>query len=315
MNVPWQIRLLRVAALLGLLQPGVTAAADDLTDWRYSRDVQFNTSASGANVAGDVSDFPVAVALSAENFDFSQALQNGADVRFTAGKDGTPLSHSIEHWGRDDRSALVWVKVDAVRGNSTSQSIVMHWGNPAAKNASDSAAVFDTKQGFVGAWHLAEEGGTSEVGYKDATANAANATGVNMTPESRAAGVLGPAAKFRHADNQWIKIDGEKRKLFDLTDRLTFSAWAWADSFANRGDEARRAPARLRDHFRQGRQFMAIAKVWRPRLAQAACRTLRDLRRTSRPAPTCAWWGRPTWWPANGFTWSASMTIRRPNCM
>ncbi len=235
------ICLLAVVTLVGFFQCRKTPAAESLADWKFSREVLFNTSATGANVARDVADFPVAVAMSASSFDFALARPDGADIRFTAVKDGAPLPHSVEHWSRDDRVALVWVKVDVVRGNSASQSIVMHWGNAAAMDAGNSAAVFDTKNGFVGVWHLAEDGNTREGGYVDATANSAHATGVNLKAESRAAGVLGPAVALRHADKQWIKIDGEKRKLFDLTDRLTFSVWAWADSYANRGDEARRA--------------------------------------------------------------------------
>src|SRR5262245_2901362 len=81
------------AALVTLIQSG--RAADDLSKWRYSREVRMDTTAAGANVSGDVKGYPVALALDAKTFDFSQAQPNGADVRFTAAG-GAALPFSIE---------------------------------------------------------------------------------------------------------------------------------------------------------------------------------------------------------------------------
>lgn len=233
--------VLRLAAcaialsVIGLGAPAhAQAAAPDWSAWRYRKAIRFNTSPSGANVAGDVHNYPVAVALGAPDFDFSQAKPDGSDIRFSAAPGGEPLAHSIEHWDAAGRTALVWVKVDLVRGNSTAQSIRLHWGNPAAADASDSASVFAVSEGFVGVWHLDEEGNTAEGGYKDATANAAHGTGVNLRPGSRVEARAGKGIALEHAREQWVKVDGEKRKLFDLTNRLTFSIWVKARSYGNK---------------------------------------------------------------------------------
>src|SRR5262249_50669259 len=156
-------------------------------------------SESGAAVKGDVRNFPVAIALHAGNFDFEQAKEDGSDLRFTGARDGGPLAHSIEHWDRARSSALVWVKVPIVRGGSATQGIFMRWGPPAATSIADSAAVFDVRDGFVGAWHLDEDGSVVEGGYKDATGNAAHGTGVNLRPGSRVDSRIGKGTSLRHA--------------------------------------------------------------------------------------------------------------------
>lgn len=213
------------------------APAQEFASWRYYRAINFDTSESGANVKGDVRNYPVAVALNAANFDFSQARPDGADIRFSASENGSPLLHSIELWDRAKGIALIWVKVPMVRGATSSQSIFMLWGNTDAADTGDSKSVFDVKEGFTGVWHFSEEGNSAEGGYKDATANAADGTGVNLKPGPRAGGRLGAALELNYADKQWVKIDGPKRKLFDLTTRVTFSVWAKAKSYSNPGSK------------------------------------------------------------------------------
>ena len=229
-----------IARFLGLtiLAAPSLASAADIIKWKFSRPIQFNTSQNGANVKEDVKDFPVAVALDAKRFDFAQAKRDGSDVYFSSEPEGAPLPHHVEMWDADSKTALVWVKVPTVKGNSSDQRIFMHWGNPDASATGDPAKVFSTADGFVAAWHLDEEGNTDADGYKDATGNAAHATGVNLKTGSRLDGRVGKAQQFNYADAQWIKVDNDKRKLFDLTNQLTFSIWANARSFGNKGNEA-----------------------------------------------------------------------------
>lgn len=204
-------------------------------EWRYFRVVALDTTPAGANVAGDVRGFPLAVTLDATSFNFGQSEVNGEDVRFST-REGRPLPYAIEQWDAAGQRATIWVKVD-VRGNDARQSFLMFWGQADVLDASDMRAVFDTRDGFVGVWHLGDLSGSAEGGYRDGTANAAHATGVNLTRASAVEGRLGRAVALFHAQGQWVKVDGEKRKLFDLTDKMTFSIWARARSYPNRGGE------------------------------------------------------------------------------
>jgi Concanavalin A-like lectin/glucanases superfamily/Domain of unknown function (DUF2341) len=214
------------------------AADEDLTKWRYFETIKLDTSPSGAAVKGDVKNFPVAVTLGPNNFDFAHAKADGSDLRFTKTAKGPLLPHAIEYWDQAGRSAVVWVKLDVVKGKTKAQSFVMHWGNPEAADVADSKAVFDSKEGFVGVYHLNEEGNTTEGGYKDATGNEAHFTGVNLKPGARVDGRVGKGVSFNYAEAQWLKLDHPKKKrLFDLTTHVTVSIWAKARSYQNKGNK------------------------------------------------------------------------------
>ncbi len=196
--------------------------------WRYVRAVKLNTSATGAGVVNDVRDFPLAVALKSD-FDFSQAKRDGSDLRF-AKLDGTVLPHSIERWDPAGKAALVWVKIDLVKGDQDQQNIDMFWGNPDAPAVADDRAVFASSAGYLGVWHLAEDGGTAPGGFHDVTANAANATGVNVGATSSVEGRAGKGTLLVNAQDQWIHLDGDKKALFATTEHMTMSIWAKATS-------------------------------------------------------------------------------------
>jgi hypothetical protein len=147
--------------------PGKTTVTG-YTAWQYSQKITLNTTVSGANITGDVYDFPVLVRLTDANFDFQQTRSDGSDIRF-AKDDNTPLRYEIERWDAVSKLAEVWVRLDTVYGNSNTQSFGMYWGNAAASSVSNSVAVFDTAIGFQGVWHFNHS-------YNDATARTKNGT-------------------------------------------------------------------------------------------------------------------------------------------
>ncbi|MBN1760196.1 MAG: DUF2341 domain-containing protein [Chitinispirillaceae bacterium] len=188
--------------------------------WRYGYRLVLNTSPSGADVSGDVFDFPLLVRLNDNTFVFSEADSGGEDLVF-AGRNGKILPHEIERWDPVAQLAEVWVKIDTVYGNDATQSIKMYWGNPAAVPAV-SRVVFDTADGFLGVWHF-EDNGT------DATPAKNNAT---VCTPADAEGMVGPGKKFNGDDS--IKI----ATLFGKPQVVTLSAWARLDSIAPKGEGA-----------------------------------------------------------------------------
>jgi hypothetical protein len=208
--------------------------------WSYSQTITIDTTTSGAHVLEDVRQYPLAVRLDKSRFDFDQARVDGADIRFfdSAGK---VLPHAIELWDRASGSAAIWVLLDLVKGNSKDQSIVMKWGHSTAPNISDSKAVFRRQDGFVGVWHLDEDGNTGPDGYKDASDHEAHGTGVGMIPGSRVDARIG---KGVHLDNptgqdtaRWIRVGGEKAVQFNPGPPITFSIWALGYSYPIRSYE------------------------------------------------------------------------------
>ena len=222
--------------------PAVAAQASGTSSdgWRYSQTITLDTTASGANVPDDVQNYPLPVLLDRSRFDFSQARPDGADIRFfDAG--GKALPHAIELWDRESGSAAIWVLLDVVQGNNKDQSIAMRWGNPVAPNVSDSKTVFKRAHGFVGAWHLDEDGNTNPDGYKDSSEHEAHGAGVGMVPGSRVDARIG---KGSHLDNpagqdtaRWIRVSGEKAAQFNPGSPITVSIWALGYSFPIRSYE------------------------------------------------------------------------------
>ena len=212
-------------------QGGATdAAAPDAppSNAAASKLIKLDTTAAGASVMGDVPKFPVAILLDETTFDFTKAKPKGEDIRFSTAE-GAPLPHEIELWDATAKKAALWVKVD-VTGNST-QMIKMTWGDPAAMDASDGKAVFDTKDGFMGVWHLSEPGSNEDGAYKDSTANEGHAKGVRMTPEGTGPGRVGNAILLDGSMNQWAEVAVEKSRMEgSAPNNMTYSIWFNAKS-------------------------------------------------------------------------------------
>jgi hypothetical protein len=184
--------------------------------WLFSKKIHFNTTAGGAAVTGDVLSFPVLIRLTAAIFDFTQARNNGEDIRF-AKRDNTFLPYEIERWDPVAGFAEVWVRADTVYGNDSAQAITMYWGNIDVTGQSNPAAVFDTAVGFGAVWHLDETGDS----VHDATGDAFNGGTTGTTPM---AGMIGNARNFTNGN--YIKIAG----LLKTPANVTLSAWVSSDT-------------------------------------------------------------------------------------
>lgn len=212
----------------------VSAAPDSLTDigalklasfenenygaWPSSRRLTLNTTATGANVAGNADDFPVLVRLHAGNFDFSAS--RGNDIRFSDMK-GKRLRYAIERWDSAAALAEIWVRVDRVVGNSNAQFLTLHWGVPGAEDFSDGRQVFTAEAGFAGVWHLSESAPdtVSKGLYKDAVGyNPAS----DRTASADRSGVAAHGAGFDAGDYLTVPVAGP---LLQPNAALTVSAW------------------------------------------------------------------------------------------
>lgn len=89
---------------------------------------------------GDVlSDFPVQLNLTKQNFDYDHVKSTGEDIRFKT-LDGKKLSYWIEDWDTNGPSKI-WVNVTNIpKGNS---KIMMEYGNPEARTKSNGEEVFE----------------------------------------------------------------------------------------------------------------------------------------------------------------------------
>jgi len=197
------------------------------SSWKYARTLILNTSATGANVARTMTDFPVLIRLNAGNFDFSQTNQNGADIRFTK-SNSKALPLEIERWDPVAERAEVWVKVDTVRGNNATQSITMYWGNSKAADSSIGAAVFDTAAGFQGVWHL---GDGADDPIRDATVNGYYGKSPATAGPQVGEGMVGKCRVFDGVNDYITMPNTANGKLnFPQEGYYTVSAWVNLDS-------------------------------------------------------------------------------------
>ena len=143
-------------SFLGILFcAGIAFSAEDYSQWGYCRSVTINTSASGANITATQRYYPILLRLNAGNFNFNQAAAKGQDVRF-AKANGTHLPYQIDNWDSTNQNAAVWVLLDSVYGNNSTQSFRMYHKKSGAVDSSNGAATFDTLRGFQGVFHLSE---------------------------------------------------------------------------------------------------------------------------------------------------------------
>lgn len=235
------VALVIIVSLVGLCGCA-SRSSDTAGDWVYSRSITLDTTATGADLKENVEKYPLAVLLDRSRFDFSQAQSTGADIRFFDST-GKALPHAIELWDRRAESAAIWVLLDVVKGNSKEQSIVMKWGNSSARDTSDSEAVFRKENGFVGVWHLDEDGSTNAHGFKDSSAHGAHGTGVGLSAGSRVDARIGKGTHLNNPRGQdtarWIRVTGEKTAQFNpgTNTPITVSIWARGHSYPIRSYE------------------------------------------------------------------------------
>jgi hypothetical protein len=238
-DLPAGLFSLRIIAVVGsqitvLFTEQVTAISGDtvsipMAGWNFAKKLFLNTTASGANISGNVVDFPVLIRLNSGTISFSDAKSEGEDLRFTK-SDGTPLPYEIERWDASQGSAELWVRVDTVFGNDSTHFINMYWGNASAAAASNGAVVFDTANGFQGVWHLNESTGQPA---KDATANHFDGTPSSAAPAA-VSGTIGLAQHFNGISN-YLQMRGTagSKLNFSETDTFAVSAWVYADTLVD----------------------------------------------------------------------------------
>src|SRR5215470_13284018 len=83
-------------------------------DWSFRKKVTLDTSDKGAATKENLGQFPLLVRLHTGNFAFSDTREDGADLRFVADDDKTPLKHHIESYDSANELALVWVQVPRI---------------------------------------------------------------------------------------------------------------------------------------------------------------------------------------------------------
>jgi len=191
-------------------------------DWAYRKKITLDGAETPA-LGGQVQQVLVPVRLHAGNFPFGDAQQAGADLRFVAADDKTPLNFHVEQFDSLDEIAIVWVQVPSIGAKDS--AVFMYYGNAAAPAAGSSKASFDPHT--VAAFHFTEREGSPQ----DATgyANHASTSGGKLG----AAGAIGFGLGL--ATDQSMRIAGTPALATPVGTGLTVSLWAKAADAAATG--------------------------------------------------------------------------------
>jgi biopolymer transport protein ExbB len=220
-------------------------------DWAFRKELTLDLSPAGANIPANATNVPVLVRLSIANFPyFGDARPDGADLRFVAGDDKTPLKFHIEKFDPQAQIALLWVNLPQVSGGLNADRIYLYYGNPQAASDGDAAGTYDNRQALV--YHFA--GGATQ--DSSASRNEPQA----LTAQLNAASLIGSGLTFDGTKSFTVPASPSLQIAPDQG--YTISAWVKADGAQTRaviaalGDQGRdlvlgidgeRAFARLRD--------------------------------------------------------------------
>ncbi len=184
-------------------------------DFTNSTRFNFNTTVTGANVSGNVTNIPILINLTSSNFDFSKTTNTGTDIQFVD-RDGSYLYHEIVDWDKGNSTGKVWVKVPQVDGNLSTDFITLYYGCSAC-TASPYAVKDSVWSGYKSVFHL---NAPEDLAY-DATTLANH--GAYADNQSNVTGLTGKnALNFNGTSN---KIDVPNESNYDFTTNMTVSAW------------------------------------------------------------------------------------------
>jgi biopolymer transport protein ExbB len=212
------IRQLAALLALAMLLPG-TAQAWWQKDWPYRKQIAVDTTPTGVNVTGAVGRVPVLVRLHSGNFSFADVADNGADLRFVAADDKTPLTHHIEAFDPLLGVATIWVDVPKVSGGEKN-AFWLYYGNKNAPFAVNTSGSFDPD--YVAVFHF-DEAAASPTKDKTAYANnpANGPAGVND------GGIIGRSAKFTSGG---IALPASPSLAMTAGGAFSFSTWVNMDA-------------------------------------------------------------------------------------
>ncbi|WP_028008637.1 DUF2341 domain-containing protein [Solimonas flava] len=206
---------LRVALLLAcgaLLAPTASWAWWN-QDWSFRKEIVVDPSAEGAEVQASENGIPVLIRLHEGVFRFEDAAPGGADLRFIAEDDKTPLKYHIEKFDAVFNLAFVWVQLPQLKAGAPTR-LWMYYGNAKASDGSDARASYDPDQVLV--YHFAERGTPAQ----DATGYANHSASI-ATPDDAA--LIGTGARFDGRAS--VALPASAALAFAGGGHLTWSAW------------------------------------------------------------------------------------------
>src|SRR3984893_14970749 len=102
------------------------------SDWTIRKKIEIDTSTAGAPIADPIGTTAILIRLHDGNFRFSDAKEDGSDIRFLAADDKTVLTHHVEKYDGLLNEAFVWVRIPDLKPCAKT-SFWMYYGNAGTK--------------------------------------------------------------------------------------------------------------------------------------------------------------------------------------
>jgi biopolymer transport protein ExbB len=182
-------------------------------EWQLRKKITIDTSATGANITDPIGTATVLVRLHVGNFRFGQAKSDGADLRFVAGDDKTPLKYHLEKYDSLLGEAFAWVQVPNLNPGQKAD-IWLYYGNKKAIAASDAKGTYDAATLLV--YHFAERGTPPQ--DSSVWANGAQATG-----QAADGAIIGTGLRLNGQTP--LALPSSPSLAFAEDGALTWSAW------------------------------------------------------------------------------------------
>lgn len=203
-----------VIPFLGLFAVG-HVQAKDAGWWNESWTQRQKLTIDTSEVSDPVGDSAVLVRLHDGNFQFANAAENGADLRFIAEDGTTVLPHQIEKYDGLLNEAFVWVKVPALKSGAKSTVSLYYASAESSKVPAPAAAeTFDPDTALV--YHFSP-GATNPA---DATKNGNNASNSGVIGEGA---IIGGGLRLAGGDP--LSIPNSATLEWKAGQPLTISAW------------------------------------------------------------------------------------------
>lgn len=200
----------------------------------YWRPITIDTTATGANILSNLTSFPVCIAVNLSSWSNATERSNffgswnlsGKRVRFIDGS-GTTLAYEVESYDATTPSAVYWVNVPTITGNSLTTIYVGYGADPIGADQEQRTASWSN--GYKSVWHMGDNAwSASSPQMLDSTSS--GITGTN-TGTTSATGVVGGGRTFS-GSTQYITLNDTSNAL-NMTSDFTVSYWVYVSGIAS----------------------------------------------------------------------------------
>ncbi|HEX4638670.1 MAG TPA: DUF2341 domain-containing protein [Chthoniobacterales bacterium] len=184
-------------------------------EWTIRKKIDIDTTTAGAPIADQIGTTAILIRLHDGNFKFTEAKEDGSDIRFVAGDDKSLLTYHIEKYDALLNEAFVWVKIPDLKPGAKT-TLWLYYGNAGSKatRVDDPKGTYDVNTALV--YHFAENNAPAH----DSTTynNNAQNPGVPVLGS-----LIGPGVRFDGTNP--ITIPNSESLAWADGSTMTWSAW------------------------------------------------------------------------------------------